>query len=115
LGALFSRAGVTDPGEDSSVEPVTGGSRGEDAGGRSENGRPLAILRCGGGSVVVGFDRIVWRENARLTALPPRLCPVEEVLGGIVSPDSSVILVLNPSALVRKLKPVEPPAEGQVQ
>jgi hypothetical protein len=54
--------------------------------------------------VVVGFDRIVWRENARLTPLPARLCPVEEVLGGIVSPDSTVILVLNPSALVRRLR-----------
>ena len=63
--------------------------------------------------MVVGFDRIVWRENARLTALPPRLCPVEEVLGGIVSPDSSVILVLNPGALVRRLKPEEPSAEVQ--
>ena len=107
LGALFSKA---DPG----AEPATGATGGEDAGGRTQNGRPLAILRCGGGSVVVGFDRIVWRENARLTALPPRLCPVEEVLGGIVSPDSSVILVLNPGALVHKLQPAEPPSEGSV-
>src|SRR5882672_4117382 len=88
LGALFAKAGVPDSGDGSSGDSGSGASRGDDAGGR-----PLAILRCGGGSVVVGFDRIVWRENARLTALPPRLCPVEEVLGGIVSPDSSVILV----------------------
>jgi hypothetical protein len=113
LGALFARVGLADPGVGSSVEPLAGAGRGDDAGGRVETGRPLAILRCGGGSVVVGFDRIVWRENARLTALPPRLCPVEEVLGGIVSPDSTVILVLNPGALVRRLKPGEQSAEGQ--
>ena len=107
LGALFAKAGVSGSGDGSSGDSGSGTSRGDDAGGR-----PLAILRCGGGSVVVGFDRIVWRENARLTALPPRLCPVEEVLGGIVSPDSSVILVLNPGALVRRLKP-EPSAEVQ--
>ena len=97
------------------MEPETGATDGEDTGGRGQNGRPLAILRCGGGSVVVGFDRIVWRENARLTALPPRLCPVEEVLGGIVSPDSTVILVLNPGALIHKLQPGEVSAEGQVR
>jgi len=113
LGALFSKAGSAD--SDTGDESATGAAGDEDAGGRARSGRPLAILRCGGGSVVVGFDRIVWRENARLTALPPRLCPVEEVLGGIVSPDSSVILVLNPGALVKKLKPTEPPAEGLVQ
>ena len=111
LGALFSKAGSAD--SDTGDESATGAAGDEDAGGRPRSGRPLAILRCGGGSVVVGFDRIVWRENARLTALPPRLCPVEEVLGGIVSPDSSVILVLNPGALVRRLKPEEPSAEVQ--
>lgn len=83
--------------------------------GKKERGRPLAILRCGGGAVVVGFDRIVWRENARLTPLPPRLCPVDEVLGGIVSPDSNVILVLNPSALVRRLKGEEGEAEVKAE
>jgi hypothetical protein len=112
LGDLFARVGLADLGD--SAEPAAGAGRGDDAGSRVETGRPLAILRCGGGSVVVGFDRIVWRENARLTALPPRLSPVEEVLGGIVSPDSSVILVLNPSALVRRLKPEEQSTEGQV-
>lgn len=74
-----------------------------EAAGAERGGRPLAVLRSGGGAVVVGFDRIVWRENARLTSLPPRLCPVEEVLGGIVAPDGSVTLVLNPGAVVRRL------------
>src|SRR6185295_12112911 len=99
LGALFAKEGLAEAGAGES----------EDSNPGTDKGRPLAILRCGGGSVVVGFDRIVWRENARLTALPPRLCPVEEILGGIVSPDSSVILVLNPGALVRRLRgnPVE--------
>ena len=115
LGALFSRAALADEGEGSSDEPASGTERSDDAGGRTENGRPLAILRCGGGSVVVGFDRIVWRENARLTALPPRLCPVDEVLGGIVSPDSSVILVLNPGALVRRLRGGDQPHGDQIQ
>jgi chemotaxis protein histidine kinase CheA len=52
----------------------------------------------------VSFDRIVWRENARLKPLPPRLYPVEEVLGGIVASDSSITLVLNPSALLRRTR-----------
>jgi len=73
-------------------------------------GRPLAVIRSGGGAVVVGFDRLVWRENARLTSLPPRLCPVDEVLGGIVAPDGSVTLVLNPGAVVRRLLGEAPPA-----
>lgn len=64
---------------------------------------PLAVLRCGSGSAVVRFDRIVWRENARLRPLPRRLYPVEEVLGGIVGPDNSITLVVNPSALLRRL------------
>jgi chemotaxis protein histidine kinase CheA len=51
---------------------------------------------------VVSFDRLVWRENARLKPLPPRLYPVEEVLGGIMTPDSGITLVLNPSALLRR-------------
>lgn len=83
-----------------------GGSAPEGPGGARNGGGadgPLAILRSGGGSILVGFDRIVWRENARLTALPPRLCPVDEVLGGIVAPDNGVTLVLNPGALVRRL------------
>jgi hypothetical protein len=102
LGALFDRGILGDSGarsEEEEPEPASGVE-----GGAEKRGRPLAILRCGGGAVVVGFDRIVWRENARLTGLPARLCPVEEVLGGIVSPDSTVILVLNPSALVRRLR-----------
>ena len=64
-----------------------------------DRARPLALLRCGGRSGTVAFDRIVWRESARLTPLPPRLYPTDEVLGGIVAPDSSVTLVLNPRAV----------------
>jgi len=86
------------------------GSFANDAVGAKAGGRPLAVLRSGGGAVVVGFDRIVWRENARLTSLPPRLCPVEEVLGGIVAPDGTVTLVLNPGAVVRRLLRQTPPA-----
>ncbi len=67
-----------------------------------KEGGPIAVLRSGGGSAVVSFDRLVWRENARLKALPPRLYPVEEVLGGIMTPDSGITLVLNPSALLRR-------------
>ena len=80
------------------------GTLAADVAGPKRAGRPLAVLRSGGGAVLVDFDRIVWRENARLTPLPPRLCPVEEVLGGIVAPDGSVTLVLNPGAVVRRLK-----------
>ena len=65
-------------------------------------GHPIAVLRSGSGSAVVSFDRLVWRENARLKPLPPRLYPVEEVLGGILTPDSGITLVLNPSALLRR-------------
>jgi len=61
--------------------------------------RPFALVRCGGRSGAVEFDRIVWRESARLTALPHRLYPTDQVLGGIVGPDSSVTLVLNPRAI----------------
>ena len=64
---------------------------------------PVAIVRSGSESAVVGFDRIVWRENARLSVLPSHLCSVEEILGGIVGPDSSVTLVLHPGPLVRRL------------
>ncbi|HMI31033.1 MAG TPA: hypothetical protein VK527_04775, partial [Candidatus Limnocylindrales bacterium] len=66
------------------------------------DGRPLAVLRSGSGSAVVSFDRLVWRENARLKPLPPRLYPVEEVLGGIMTPDSGITLVLNPSVLLKR-------------
>ncbi|MGH7681762.1 MAG: hypothetical protein ACRENN_07215 [Candidatus Eiseniibacteriota bacterium] len=113
LGALFSRGYLGDPGAGSTDLYSRESSSEEDA--KKERGRPLAILRCGGGAVVVGFDRIVWRENARLTQLPPRLCPVDEVLGGIVSPDSNVILVLNPGALIRRLKQDEQGVEGKAE
>jgi hypothetical protein len=84
LRALFGDVGGDEPGET-----------------RSGAG-PLAVLRCGGRSVTVSFDRIVWRECARLTSLPPRLYPVRDVMGGIVAPDSTVTMVLSPCALVRK-------------
>jgi hypothetical protein len=70
---------------------------------RRANG-PLAVLRCGGSVGAVAFDRIVWRENARLTPLPPRLYPVEEVLGGIVGNDNTVTLVLHPGSVMRRLQ-----------
>ena len=95
LASLFER-----PAGDAAAEF---GALVAEAAGAERGGRPLAVLRSGGGAVAVGFDRIVWRENARLTSLPPRLCPVEEVLGGIVAPDGSVTLVLNPGAVVRRL------------
>jgi chemotaxis protein histidine kinase CheA len=70
---------------------------------RSADG-PLAILRSGREIGAIGFDRIVWRENARLTPLPPRLYPVEEVLGGILAADNRVTLVLHPAAVLRRMK-----------
>jgi hypothetical protein len=71
----------------------------------TRDGMPLAVLRCGSGSAVIRFDRIVWRENARLRPLPNRLYPVEEVLGGIVAPDNSITLVVNPAAILRRAAP----------
>jgi len=73
------------------------------AAARPSNG-PLAVLRCGGATGAIGFDRIVWRENARLTPLPPRLYPVEEVFGGILGSDGQVTLVLHPAAVMRRLR-----------
>ena len=103
LGALFGRGYL---GEAAAVpgSPIGGRFR-----RREGTARRSADVRSRSSAAAVGpwwsgFDRIVWRENARLTPLPPRLCPVDEVLGGIVSPDSNVILVLNPSALVRRLE-----------
>jgi len=81
-------------------EPRPGGDRAAD------DGLPLAVLRCGSGSAVVSFDRIVWRENARLRPLPQRLYPVKEVLGGIVAPDNTITLVLHPAALLRRAQEV---------
>jgi hypothetical protein len=68
---------------------------------------PVAVIRSGGESAVVGFDRIVWRENARLTPLPPRLSPVKEILGAIVAPNNGVTLVLNPSGVLGRFKELE--------
>lgn len=89
LASLFSAPG-SEPG--APLEPAP-----------AAPGRPVAVIRSGGASAVVGFDRIVWRENARLTPLPPRLYPVDEVLGGIVAPDNGVTLVLNPAGVIRRL------------
>jgi chemotaxis protein histidine kinase CheA len=99
LASLFGQA--TPAGESSASD---GTFRSAKKGAQGE-GHPLAVLRCGSGSAVVSFDRIVWRENARLKPLPPRLYPVEEVLGGIVASDSSITLVVNPSALLRRTHP----------
>ncbi|HSQ59106.1 MAG TPA: hypothetical protein VLT84_01515 [Acidobacteriota bacterium] len=76
---------------------------------------PLAVLRCGRETGAVGFDRIVWRENARLSPLPPRLYPVEEVLGGIVGADNQVTLVLHPAAVMRRLRTLEPGAAPSLE
>lgn len=99
LASLFGQAGVV--GEAAPTDAAHHAGR---TGAHGE-GHPLAVLRCGSGSAVVSFDRIVWRENARLKQLPPRLCPIDEVLGGIVASDSSITLVLNPSALLRRTQP----------
>jgi len=93
LALLFGR----DNAESSSE---TAGETGKRATGRE--GHPIAVLRAGSGCAVVSFDRLVWRENARLKRLPPRLYPVEEVLGGIMTPDSGITLVLNPSGLLKR-------------
>jgi hypothetical protein len=97
LAALFldSNRPDSESGDESAAE-----SQGEPKPHRE--GRPVAVLRSGGESAVVGFDRIVWRENARLTPLPPRLYPVREIMGGIVAPDNSVTLVLNPAGVLRR-------------
>ncbi|MEK7349005.1 MAG: hypothetical protein AABZ94_09050 [Candidatus Eisenbacteria bacterium] len=92
LASLFAPADAGDP------SPRRAGDA-----ARPSNG-PLAVLRCGGGTGAIGFDRIVWRENARLTPLPPRLYPVEEVFGGILGSDGQVTLVLHPAAVMRRLR-----------
>jgi chemotaxis protein histidine kinase CheA len=106
LAALFGRepAGSSDTG---SEQPGDSSRRANE-----REGRPIAVLRSGSGSAVVSFDRLVWRENARLKPLPPRLYPVEEVLGGIMTPDSGITLVLNPSALLRRTHAEEMGAKG---
>jgi chemotaxis protein histidine kinase CheA len=97
LASLFSTASANEDQEPQASETAP-----------AAPGRPVAVIRSGGASVVVGFDRIVWRENARLTPLPARLYPVDEVLGGIVAPDNGVTLVLNPAGVIRRLA-----AEGE--
>ncbi len=95
LAELFGRDASGSEGHELSGEAATKRAQGKE-------GRPIAVLRSGSGSAVVTFDRLVWRENARLKPLPPRLYPVEEVLGGIMTPDSGITLVLNPSALLKR-------------
>jgi chemotaxis protein histidine kinase CheA len=92
LASLFGKEGEPS----ASVEPPADGLK------RPAEGHPIAVLRSGSGAAVVSFDRLVWRENARLKALPPRLYPVEEVLGGIMTPDSGITLVVNPSGLLKR-------------
>jgi hypothetical protein len=94
--SLASLFGGTASEGSSSVESSVSGSK------RPADGHPIAVLRSGSGAAVVSFDRLVWRENARLKALPPRLYPVEEVLGGIMTPDSGITLVVNPSGLLKR-------------
>jgi len=101
LGSLFLSGAIADAEHDGAASRAPG----EPA--PHPPGRPVAVVRSGGESAVVGFDRIVWRENARLSPLPPRLYPVDEVMGGIVAPDNSVTLVLNPAGLVRRLSAAE--------
>jgi len=108
LAALFGRdvAPSSDSGHESSLSESSA-KRAQD-----REGHPIAVLRSGSGSAVVSFDRLVWRENARLKPLPPRLYPVEEVLGGILTPDSGITLVLNPSALLRRTHATDSGEQG---
>ena len=94
LTDLFGRESASDSAPDSTGESGKRASERE--------GHPIAVLRSGSGCAVVSFDRLVWRENARLKPLPPRLYPVEEILGGIMTPDSGITLVLNPSGLLKR-------------
>ncbi len=111
LSTLFGR----DSGDvsDSMQSDTSHGQTGDASKGASgREGRPIAVLRAGSGSAVVSFDRLVWRENARLKPLPPRLYLVEDVLGGIMTPDSGITLVLNPSALLRRTLAAAGSTEG---
>lgn len=96
--------------ESAAPSAVVAPEPGRPGGGHGRSGQvgPLAVLRSGSGSAVLTFDRLVWRENARLKPLPRSLCPVEEILGGIVGSDSGITLVLNPSALLKKARQAEP-------
>ncbi|HEX5030653.1 MAG TPA: hypothetical protein VFX78_04240 [Candidatus Eisenbacteria bacterium] len=72
--------------------------------GEPEKARPVAILRSGGRITRVTFDRIVWRESARWAPLPAQLRTTDEVLGGIVSPDGAITLVLNPATIADRAR-----------
>jgi hypothetical protein len=114
IHSLAAALGGGEASGDTAADAVPAGNAASQNGGLrgAGGGRPVAVLRCGGRSVLVCFDRIVWRENARLTALPERLCPLEEVLGGIVSADGNVILVVHPGALIQRLADSAPRGEA---
>src|SRR5258705_97620 len=94
-GPIYSLASLFGRTTDDSAETESGPRKGTE-------GHPIAVLRSGSGVAVVSFDRLVWRENARLKPLPSRLYPVEEILGGIMTPDSGITLVLNPAGLLKR-------------
>jgi len=94
-GPIYSLASLFGRTTDDSAETEPGPKKGVE-------GHPIAVLRSGSGVAVVSFDRLVWRENARLKPLPSRLYPVEEILGGIMTPDSGITLVLNPAGLLKR-------------
>jgi len=94
-GPIYSLASLFARTTDDSAETEPGRKKGAE-------GHPIAVLRSGSGVAVVSFDRLVWRENARLKPLPSRLYPVEEILGGIMTPDSGITLVLNPAGLLKR-------------
>ncbi len=101
LAALFADLAPEDVGAVPPIEPRRGTAPADRPGG------PVAVIRSGGESAVVGFDRIVWRENARLTPLPPRLSPVKEIMGAIVASNNGVTLVLNPAGVLRHFNELE--------
>jgi chemotaxis protein histidine kinase CheA len=74
------------------------------AGEPAQAARPVALLRSGGRSTRVTFDRIVWRESARWATLPSQLKATDEVLGGIVAPDGAITLVLSPAAIADRAR-----------
>jgi hypothetical protein len=83
------------------------------AGEPAQAARPVALLRSGGRSTRVTFDRIVWRESARWVALPSQLKATDEVLGGIVAPDGAITLVLSPAAIADRARAAAAGAGGR--
>jgi hypothetical protein len=70
----------------------------------ASSSNPFALLRSGGRSTRVTFDRIVWRESARWAPLPSELRTAADVLGGIIGPDGGITLVLSPAALADRAR-----------